>query len=100
MISIDFNSQILFPLFYGVWNFGKVGVGYFTLDSTTLGAVLSSKPEVLRVFWPLQGCKVRVHFTTQRESSLVMERRNVANFQLNGHLTKLQVSRKEAESRS
>jgi len=29
-----------------------------------------------------------------------MERHNVANFQLNGHLTKLQVSRKEAESRS
>jgi len=50
MISIDFNSQISFPLCQGVkvgnfgssemgiWNFGKVGVGvgYFTSDSTTL----------------------------------------------------------------
>ena len=51
-ITIDCNSQISFPLCWGVgvgtfgkvgvgvWNFGKVGVavevGYFTFDSTTL----------------------------------------------------------------
>jgi len=33
-ISIDFKSQISFPLCYGVGNFGKAG--NFTSDSATL----------------------------------------------------------------
>ena len=35
-ISIGINSQFSFPLCKGVGNFGKVGVGYFTFDSSTL----------------------------------------------------------------
>jgi len=39
-------------------------------------------------------------FTTQRESPMDTEGRNLAKLQLKAHLAKLQVSRKEVEGKS